>query len=97
MPTHCARWADRFRQHYPEHGIAVLASVVDNRPILIAAVTQDLVDTGFKAGDLVKQVAQPLGGGGGGRPTLAQAGGRDPHKLKEALDTVPVWVKSKLK
>jgi alanyl-tRNA synthetase len=89
--------ADRFRQHYPEHGIAVLASVVDNRPIIIAAVTQDLVDRGIKAGDLVKEVAQPLGGGGGGRPTLAQAGGRDAHKLQEALESVSEWVKNKLK
>ncbi len=89
--------ADRFRQRYPENGVAVLASVVDERPIIIVAVTEDLVKRGVKAGDLVKFVAKPLGGGGGGRPTLAQAGGKDPSKIDEALASVPKWVEEKLK
>jgi alanyl-tRNA synthetase len=45
----------------------------------------------------VKHVAQPLGGGGGGRPTLAQAGGRDASKLPEALTSVGAWVQANLK
>jgi alanyl-tRNA synthetase len=86
---------DRFRQRYPS-GVAVLASVQDGRPVLIAAVTEDLVKRGLAAGELVKFVAAPLGGGGGGKPTLAQAGGKDVSKLAEALASVAQWVENKL-
>ncbi|RME07103.1 MAG: alanine--tRNA ligase, partial [Anaerolineae bacterium] len=87
---------DRFRQRYPENGVVVLATVQDGRPLLIAGVTEDLVQRGLKAGDLVKHVAAPLGGGGGGRPTLAQAGGRDASGLAQALNSVRDWVQLKL-
>lgn len=88
--------ADQFRQRSPENGVAVIASVINNKPLVIAAVTEDLVKRGIKAGDLVKFVATPLGGGGGGRPTLAQAGGKNPSKLEAVLDSVPDWVKNHL-
>ena len=52
----------------------------------------DLNPRGIKAGDLAGFVARQLGGGGGGSPTLAQAGGRDPEKLHEALASVKDWV-----
>jgi alanyl-tRNA synthetase len=87
---------DRFRQEYPT-GVAVLASAVDNRPVVIASVSEDLVKRGLNAGELVKYVAQPLGGGGGGRPTLAQAGGKDATRLHEALASVYDWVEKHLK
>jgi alanyl-tRNA synthetase len=87
---------DQFRQHHSS-GVVVLASVIDGKPLLIAAVTEDLTHRGLHAGDLVKYVAAPLGGGGGGRPTLAQAGGRDPARLTEALAGVPAWVEARLK
>jgi alanyl-tRNA synthetase len=87
--------ADRFRQRYPS-GVAVLASVADGRPTLIAAVTEDLVRRGLHAGELVKHVAGPLGGGGGGRSTLAQAGGRDSSRLAEALASIPAWIEERL-
>jgi alanyl-tRNA synthetase len=87
--------ADRFRKRHPS-GVAVLGSVLDGRPIIIAAVTEDLVQHGLHAGELVKYVARPLGGGGGGKPTLAQAGGKDASKLEEVLESVPAWVKEKL-
>jgi len=54
------------------------------------------VERGLHAGELVKYVAKPLGGGGGGRPTLAQAGGRDASKLEAALASVMQWVEQKL-
>ena len=87
---------DRFRSDHPS-GVAVLASAVDNRPIIVAAVTQDLVARGLHAGELVKAVAQLVGGGGGGRPTLAQAGGKDPSQLPTALALVAAWVEEHLK
>jgi len=65
--------------------------------ILIAMVSQELVDAcGVKAGDWVKAIAPVVGGGGGGKPTLAQAGGKDPSKLPEALDAASEWVKGRL-
>jgi alanyl-tRNA synthetase len=87
---------DRFRLQYPEKGIAVLASERDGRPIIIAAITNDLLARGINAIDLVKFVASPLGGGGGGKPTLAQAGGKDSSKIDAALEGVESWVKDKL-
>ncbi len=79
--------ADRFRDHVGS-GTAVLATVKDNKPIIIAVVTKDLIARGLKAGDIVREVAKMVGGGGGGRPDLAQAGGRDASKLPAALDAV---------
>ena len=85
--------ADRFRQQVPEQGIVVLGTVIDGSPRLITAVTEDLIKEGIKAGDLIKHVAQQVGGGGGGRPNLAEAGGKDPEKLPEALDSVVDWIR----
>lgn len=88
--------ADRFRQQYPQRSVAVLATVIDGSPRLIATATEDLVEQGLQANELVQYVARQVGGGGGGRPTMAQAGGTDPEKLKEALDSVNTWVKDRL-
>jgi alanyl-tRNA synthetase len=88
---------DRFRQRYPS-GVAVLASVTpDGRPVLVASVSEDLVKRGLHAGELVKHTAAPLGGSGGGRPTMAQAGGKDAAGLDQALAGVPGWVAEHLK
>ena len=89
--------ADRFRQEVPKRGIVVLGTVIDGSPRLIAAVTEDLIKEGIKAGDLIKHVAQQVGGGGGGRPNLAEAGGKDPDKLPGALNSVAGWIKEKKK
>jgi alanyl-tRNA synthetase len=86
---------DRFRSDNPS-GVAVLASTQNGQPIIVASVTEDLVERGLHAGDLVKSVAEVVGGGGGGKPTLAQAGGKDASKLPEALAQVPAWVKAHL-
>jgi len=88
--------ADKFRQKYTS-GVAVLGSSHAGKPLMIAAVTDDLVKRGLHAGNLVKQVARIVGGGGGGRPTLAQAGGKDATKLAEALDQVSVYIRENLK
>lgn len=88
--------ADQFRQRYPS-GVVALASVLDEKPLIVAAVTPDLIKLGLKAGDLVKRAAAVVGGGGGGKPELAQAGGKDPSKLPEALDQVAAYVAEILK
>jgi alanyl-tRNA synthetase len=76
--------------------IVVLGTVADGKPQIIAAVTDDLVKRGAHAGELVKAVARIVGGGGGGKASLAQAGGREPGKLAEALAIVPELVRKAL-
>ena len=73
----------------------VLASVDSGKVTLIAGVTADLTAK-VKAGELVNHVALQVGGKGGGRPDMAQAGGTDPAGLPKALESVPAFVKSKL-
>ncbi len=77
--------ADWFRNKV-DSGVMVLASVVDNSPLFIATVTQDLIKQGLHAGNLVREVAKVVKGGGGGRPDMAQAGGKDASKVPEALE-----------
>jgi alanyl-tRNA synthetase len=78
---------DWFRARVPS-GVIVLGSVFENRPHFVASVTEDLVTRGLDAGKIVKAVAKVVGGGGGGKPTLAQAGGKDPTRLNDALAQV---------
>ena len=58
--------------------------------------TPDLTARGVDAGQIIRAIAPAIGGGGGGRPTLAQAGGKDASKLPDALALVLPWVESKL-
>jgi alanyl-tRNA synthetase len=74
----------------------VLAAVADNKVTLIAGVTKELAGR-LHAGELVNQVAAGVGGKGGGRPDMAQAGGTNPAGLQAALDSVPGWVEQNLK
>jgi len=73
----------------------VLAAVADGKVALIAGVTSDLTGK-LKAGELVNSVAQQIGGKGGGRPDMAQAGGTQPAHLPAALASVKTWVEAKL-
>ncbi len=73
----------------------VLAAAKEGKVSLIAGVSKDLV-TKIKAGDLVNSVATLVGGKGGGRPDMAQAGGNNPEALDEALKQVPDWVRQQL-
>jgi alanyl-tRNA synthetase len=63
----------------------VLGAAIDGRVSLVVSVAPALLARGLKAGEIVKIAAQVVGGGGGGRDTMAQAGGRDPQKLGDAL------------
>jgi alanyl-tRNA synthetase len=77
--------ADRIKGKLGEESVTVLGAAVDGRVHLVAAVTPALVARGVKAGEVVKAAAAAAGGGGGGRDTMAQAGGRHPDKLPEAI------------
>ncbi|HHW86384.1 MAG TPA: alanine--tRNA ligase [Chloroflexi bacterium] len=87
---------DWFRDKLGSSVVAV-GAVIDDKPLIVAAVTDDLVSRGMHAGNIVRDAAKLMGGGGGGRPTLAQAGGRDATKLDEALHSIASWVKTNLK
>jgi alanyl-tRNA synthetase len=76
--------ADRVRQTLGDAAV-VLGCAVDGRVHLVANVAPALVDRGVKAGDVVGVAAQVVGGGGGGRDTMAQAGGRSPDRLPDAI------------
>jgi alanyl-tRNA synthetase len=76
--------SDAVRQRLGDAAV-VLGCAVDGRVHLVANVAPAAVERGVKAGDVVRAAAQVAGGGGGGRDTMAQAGGRDPEKLPEAL------------
>ncbi len=69
-------------------GIVVLASVQGDKGNLVAMATKDVVAKGYSAGNIIKEVAKMAGGGGGGRPDMAQAGAKDISKIDEALEAV---------
>ncbi|MGQ9555318.1 MAG: alanine--tRNA ligase [Anaerolineae bacterium] len=75
-----------------QSGVIVLGAVINDKPTFVASVTKDLVQRGVNAAKLIKEVAKVVGGSGGGRDTMAQAGGRDASKMGEALAGVPELV-----
>ncbi len=89
--------ADWFRDKV-QGGVVVLGTLVNDKPLLIAATAKELSRSrGVHAGNLVRALAQMVGGGGGGRPDMAQAGGRDAAKLPEALAKVPDLLREMLR
>ena len=76
--------------------VVALAAVVEDNPILVTMVTPDLVERGLHAGNIARDTAKVMGGGGGGRPEMAQAGGKQPEKVDEALRGVPGLVRQGL-
>jgi alanyl-tRNA synthetase len=81
---------DSIRSKSPSCGV-MLATATEGKVTFIAAVSDDLIAKGLKAGDWVKETAKVAGGGGGGRPNMAQAGGKDPAKLGDALATAKAF------
>jgi alanyl-tRNA synthetase len=80
--------SDWFRERLGS-GIVVLGAAIEGKPSLIVAVTPDLVSKGYDASALIRPIARIVGGGGGGRPNLAQAGGKDVSRLAEAIASAP--------
>ena len=75
-------------------GVIVLGAVAKGKPVFVAMVSEDLVASGLHAGKLIKEVATLAGGGGGGKPDMAQAGGKDASRLDEALAAAPDIIRS---
>jgi alanyl-tRNA synthetase len=73
--------------------VIVLGTVYENKPLFLSAITADLVAKGFHAGKLVGKVSKLAGGGGGGKPALAQGGGRDPASIDKALKEAKDYIK----
>src|SRR4051794_23894946 len=77
--------SDRIRQQKSAQ-VVLAGSTIDGRAALVLNVEQELVARGVDAGELIREIARHIGGGGGGKPTLAEAGGKSPDRLPEALD-----------
>ncbi len=88
--------SDRFRDKLGS-AVVALGAVVEGRPLVVVAITPDLVARGLHAGKLAGAAAGHMGGGGGGRPNMAQAGGQDIARLPEALAAVRELVMQMLK
>ena len=79
-----------------DSGVAVLGSIVNDKPSMVIVVTDDLIKKGIKAGDLAKEIGASMGGGGGGKPNLATAGGKDKKSLELALSNSKKILESKI-
>ena len=86
---------DVIRKKKPDAAV-LLGAVAADKVAFVAAVPDALIKKGLKAGDWVREVAKIAGGGGGGRPDMAQAGGKDPAKLGDALDAGRTFASSKI-
>ena len=83
----------------PEAGplaIFLATALSADKVVLVAGLSRDLVDRGLSAGNWVKEVAPTVGGGGGGKPDLAQAGGKQPENISAALEKASEFIRSKL-
>lgn len=88
---------DKLREKL-KSGVGVLGAVIGDKVSLLAVVTDDLIKArSLKAGDIVKKAAEIVGGSGGGKPHLALAGGKDPSRLDEAIQSVPKIVEGMIK
>jgi len=87
---------DSLKKKAPSHGV-LLAAARDGKVSFVAAVSDDLIAKGLKAGDWVREAAKVAGGGGGGRPQMAQAGGKDPSKVADALSRARAFAQEVIK
>ena len=79
-----------------ESGIAVVGSMINERPLIVVAVTSDLIKIDVRAGDLAKEIGAMMGGGGGGKPNLATAGGKDKKSLEFAIKEAKIFLKKNI-
>ena len=86
--------ADNWKQSTPSD-VLVLAANLGEKVNLLVAASPDAIAKGVKAGDLIKAIAPAVGGGGGGRPDMAQAGGKNPAGIKDAFAQATEWLAAK--
>lgn len=94
-PDTLREMADRFKSEHP-NAVGVFSTILNNQAVFIVNVADELVKRGIKAGDIAKQISAVAGGSGGGRPTMAQAGGKIPEKIPESLDMAVKLIREKL-
>jgi len=87
---------DQLRKKADSTAILFMAATGEDKVLLVAGLSRDLVQRGLSAGNWVRDVAPVVGGGGGGKPDMAQAGGKHPEKLPEALDTARIRIREML-
>jgi alanyl-tRNA synthetase len=87
---------DVIRSKKPDAAMMLAADAGEGKVALLASVPKDVIGKGLKAGDWVKHTAPIVGGGGGGRPDMAQAGGKDPSKIDEALASAKQFAQEKI-
>ena len=85
--------ADKWKAKNPSD-ILVLALATEGKVNMLTAMNDKALAAGLKAGDLIKEIAPKVGGGGGGRPEMAQAGGKNPDGIQDALNTAKEWLKN---
>ncbi|HLR92333.1 MAG TPA: DHHA1 domain-containing protein, partial [Atopostipes sp.] len=85
--------ADKWKAKNPSD-VLVLALAADGKVNMLAAMSEKALAAGLKAGDLIKEIAPKVGGGGGGRPDMAQAGGKNPDGIKDAFDAAKEWLEN---
>ncbi len=89
-------WIDQIRKRSDGPTAVLLAAAHGEKVVLVGGLSKSLVDQGLKAGDWVGKTAQVVGGGGGGRPDMAQAGGKDPSKLPQAIESAKQSMRDQL-
>lgn len=85
---------DQIRKKKSPVAVLLAARTGESKVLLVAGISKELVDQGYSAGDWIKKVAPLVGGGGGGKPDMAQAGGKNPEKIEEALATAPTLLEA---
>ena len=91
-PNMLRQLVDQIRKKENSTAIFFATAAGDSKVLLVAGVSKDLIERGVSAGSWVKEVAPLVGGGGGGRPDMAQAGGKDPTKLPQALEAAKAFI-----
>ena len=94
-PDTLREMADKFKNEHP-NAVGVFSTILNNQAVFIVNVADELVKRGIKAGDIAKQISAVTGGSGGGRPNMAQAGGKIPEKIPESLDLAVKLIREKL-
>ena len=89
------QWIDQLRKTASPVAV-LLGSAVEGKVTLVAGISHELQERGLHAGEWIKSAAEVVGGRGGGKPDMAQAGGKHPEKLAEALDAARAWMQAAL-